>query len=87
MLMCITEIVTASTAAATADIGFAGGQELEAGFDCDGTAGTVTFDLYAEGAFAAGFIAGDTIDFEVLTANLADGVYNIFIYGIDLGAQ
>ncbi|MDY6856348.1 MAG: hypothetical protein SWO11_16945 [Thermodesulfobacteriota bacterium] len=86
-LMGITEVISPSTAAATADIGFAGGQEIEAGFDCDATAGTITGDYYGEGAVAAGFIAGDTIDFEVLTANMADGNYNFFILGLDLLAQ
>lgn len=85
-LLIITEVVTASTAAATADIGFAGGQELEAGFDCDATAGTITTDTCMDAAVASGFVSGDTIDFEVLTAAMSDGVYKFHIIGVDLDA-
>jgi len=85
-LLLMTEVVTPSTAAATADIGFAGGQELEAGFDCDAAAGTCTTDSCMDAAVASGFIDGDTVDFEVLTANMSDGDYRFYIVGFDMDA-
>lgn len=75
-LNCLTEVVTATTGAATADLGIAGGQEIEAAIDLDATAGSVVLQAVTDTTLFAG---GDTLDLEILTASIDDGKLRIHI--------
>lgn len=74
-----TEVVTPTTAAATADLGLAGGQEGEAAIDLDATAGSIVTQSIADTALDALFAGGDTLDLEILTAAVTDGKLRIHI--------
>jgi hypothetical protein len=69
------ETVTAGTASATGDLGLAGGQEIDAGVAMDATAGTVVAASVPDANIDDVHAGGDTLDWEILTANLATGTY------------
>lgn len=73
---CLTEVVTATTAAATADLGKAGGQEIEAAIDLDATAGSLVLQAVTDTSF---FTGADTLDLEILGAAVSDGKLRIHI--------
>jgi len=75
----VTEIVTPTTAAATADLGFAGGQEFEAGIDLDAAAGTTVVGSMADANMDDLMAGGDTLDLEILDAAVTDGKLRIHI--------
>jgi len=75
-LNCLTEVVTPTTAAATADLGKAGGQEVEAAIDLDATAGSLVLGAVTDTSF---FTGADTLDLEVLAAAITDGKLRIHI--------
>jgi hypothetical protein len=85
--MCALETKTAGTASSTADIGIAGGQELGAAYALDATAGTLETNSVADGSIDDLFAGADTLDFEVLVANLLVGDYRVHLWVANLTAK
>ena len=80
------ETITAGTATSTVDIGLAGGQELDAGVALDAAAGTLVVGSVADGSIDDFFAGADTLDCEVLLANLLIGDYRLHVQGSRLEA-
>jgi hypothetical protein len=80
-------VITAGTASATGEVGLAGGAEVLGAtpFALDAAAGSCYFTGESE-SYDNGhvFTAVDTIDFQVGTANLVIGDYELFIFGKQL---
>lgn len=83
----VLRIITAGTATGTFEVGLAGGAEClgSTPLALDGTAGTcyrtIEADSYDLGHI---FTANDTIDFQVGTANIAAGDFELFVFGAQL---
>jgi len=77
---CLTEIVTASGQAATADLGKAGGQEIEAAIDLDAAAGSLVLQAVTDTSF---FTGADTLDLEILDVAVTTGKLRIHIQCFD----
>lgn len=75
-------VTAGTTAAATCDLGEAGGQEFDAGVALDATAGTVVVGIVAAGTEDNFHSAANTADLEVLTQNLLTGSYVWSICGV-----
>jgi len=80
------ETITAGTASATVDIGLAGGQEIDAGVACDAAAGTLVYASVPDANIDDFFAGADTLDVEVLVANLLVGDYRLHVSGARLEA-
>lgn len=83
----IFRIITAGTATATFEVGLAGGAEMlgSTPLALDGTAGTCYRTIEAD-SYDLGhvFTANDTVDWQVGTANVLVGDFELFVFGAQL---
>lgn len=84
-LYVVLRTITLCGAAATCDLGKAGGQELDAGVALNAAAGTVVVGVVPAGSEDDFYAAADTIDLEILGANLTvanAGSWELSVIGI-----